>query len=134
VSRRAPRFALAAALGGIACAGEPAPGPARGPAPEPESATAASIALGATTDAAPRSAADSADLDVLCRALHDDYGDGTLSDSFARTRQATPLGRAVRARAEASDRPGRVLEDAVGGDTSALPSCRALFGDLVDLE
>ena len=90
------------------------------PAQQAESAASPEVHLG--------------DLTKMCQSLHDDYGDGTLSDFFAGLEFSSSWGRALARRTRESTTPGRVLEAAAPRDESLPAPCRRLFDDLDDLE
>ena len=88
-------------------------------------------------DPAPASAV--ADLEAMCAAVDRDYDDGTLSDYFAGLRTTSAWGARLRARADESTTPGRILEEAaravgVTDSTPGLTACRRLFEYLDDVE
>lgn len=68
--------------------------------------------------------------------MHDDYGDGTLSDYGRGVNPKSAWGRALVRRASESMTPGRVIEAAVTREKLApVPApCQSLFDDLEDLE
>lgn len=76
------------------------------------------------------------DLARLCKSVHDDYGDGTLSDYGRGVHPTSAWGRALVERASESMTPGRVIEAAVTSEKVApVPApCQSLFDDLDDLE
>jgi hypothetical protein len=80
-----------------------------------------------------------ADLDALCRALDHDYGDGTLSDYYAKVVPETAWGRDRLREGEESITPGRLLQKAstdLGADLEGpdLAGCRKLFDEIDELE
>ena len=147
VNARERLCAAALTLGLASCGASPAEPPAAHRPPNAEasrSAPAKDKALKDAATAAPTVTGDEAkargkDLDTLCHALHDDYGDGTLSDYYAKVTPATAWGRKIRERGNAADQPGRDLESAVADyrretGSKAPAHCSALLDDLDDLE
>ena len=70
----------------------------------------------------------------MCRSLHDDYGDGTLSDFFSELEITSRWGKDLAARARASITPGRVLAAHAPSNSALPPECQRLFEELDDLE
>ncbi len=135
--RSAGTFLLA--LGIAACS----PGPNK---PEPSADNGPGVPHRPTVDDGPpggsparahstaSSTANLADLAKMCRSLHDDYGDGTLSDFFSGLKITSPWGKDLAARARASITPGRVLAAHAPSNTALPPECQRLFEELDDLE
>ena len=87
-----------------------------------------------TVTGSPSSTANLAELTDMCRSLHDDYGDGTLSDFFSELEITSRWGKDLAARARASITPGRVLAAHAPSNSALPPECQRLFEELDDLE
>jgi len=111
------------------------PGDTRSRPSAPEDAR--NLAANTATKAEPRSKIGKtrdAELAKMCQSLHDDYGDGTLSDFFSDLEITSAWARDLSKRAQASITPGRVLAAAAPQDTALPAPCRRLFEELDDLE
>jgi hypothetical protein len=80
-----------------------------------------------------------ADLDALCRALDNDYVDGTLSDYYAKVEPNSDWGRERLREGEESITPGRLLQQAATQiaadlDQPELAGCQKLFDEIDELE